>query len=59
MNRETYTYAYGFIAGVLLAAFVTVIAYAVCDYYCDKMLAALVSNGKVIIVKQATIETVP
>ena len=59
MNRETYTYAYGFIAGILLAAFVIVISYAMCDYYCDKMLADLVSNGTVIIVKQATIETVP
>ena len=59
MNRETYTYAYGFIAGLLIAAFVIVIAYAMCDYYCDKMLADLVSNGTVIIVKQATIETVP
>ena len=59
MNRETYVYAYGFIAGILLAAFVIVISYAMCDYYCDKMLADLVSNGTVIIVKQATIETVP
>ena len=59
MNRETYTYAYGFIAGVLLAAFVTVIAYAMCDYYCGKMLADLVSNGIVIKVEQATVETVP
>ena len=58
MNRETYTYAYGFIAGVLLAAFVTVIAYAMCDYYCDNMLDDLVSNGKVIIVPEAVIETV-
>ena len=58
MNRETYTYAYGFIAGVLLAAFVTVIAYAMCDYYCDKMLADLVSNDTVIIVPEAVIETV-
>ena len=59
MNRETYVYAYGFIAGILLAAFVIVISYAMCDYYYDKMLADLVSNGTVIIVKQATIETVP
>lgn len=48
MNRETYTYAYGFIAGVLLAAFVVVTAYAICDYYCDKMLDDLVSKGVVI-----------
>ena len=58
MNRETYTYAYGFIAGVLLAAFVTVIAYAMCDYYCDKMLADLLSSDTVIIVPEAVIETV-
>ena len=50
MNRETYTYAYGFIAGVLLAAFVTVLAYAVCDYYCDKMLDELLERGAVIVV---------
>lgn len=50
MNRETYIYAYGFIAGVLLAAFVTVIAYAVSDYYCDKMLDELLERGAVIVV---------
>jgi len=50
MNRETYTYAYGFIAGVLLAAFVSVLAYAVCDYYCGKMVDELLSRGAVIVV---------
>ena len=50
MNRETYTYAYGFIAGVLLAAFVSVVTYAVCGYYCDRMLDDLLSKGAVIVV---------
>jgi hypothetical protein len=50
MNRDAYTYAYGFIAGVLLAAFVTVLTYAVCDYYCDRMLDDLLSKGAVIVV---------
>ncbi len=58
MNRETYTYAYGFIAGVLLAAFVAVVAYAMCDYYCHKMIDDLVSNGTVIVVPKATTDTV-
>ena len=59
MNRETYTYAYGFIAGVLLAAFVAVTAYAMCDYYCDKMYNEMVEKGTVIIVPEAAVETVP
>lgn len=59
MNREMYTYAYGFVAGVLLAAFVTVTAYAVCDYYCDGMLDELLQKSTVIIVPKATVETVP
>lgn len=50
MNRDVYTYAYGFIAGVLLAAFVSVLAYAVCGYYCDRMLDDLLSKGAVIVV---------
>ena len=50
MNRETYTYAYGFIAGVLLAAFMSVLAYAVYDYYCGKMLDELLQKGAVIVV---------
>ena len=57
MNRETYTYAYGFIAGVLLAAFVTVIAYAMCDYYCDKMLDELLERGAVIVVPDRVMNT--
>lgn len=48
MNRETYAYAYGFIAGVLLAAFVAVTAYAVCDYYCNKIVNNWLSKGVVI-----------
>ena len=59
MNRETYTYAYGFIAGVLLAAFVSVLAYAVSDYYCGKMLDELLDKGTVIIVPSAVVETQP
>jgi len=50
MNRETYVYAYGFIAGVLLAAFVSVLAYAVCNYHCGKMLDELLRRGTVIVV---------
>lgn len=48
MNRDVYTYAYGFIAGVLLAAFVVVISFSMCDYYCDKMLEDLKRQGIVI-----------
>jgi len=59
MNRETYTYAYGFIAGVLLAAFVAVTAYAVCDYYCHKMQDEMLRKGTVIIVPNSAMETVP
>jgi len=56
MNRETYVYAYGFIAGVLLAAFVSVLAYAVCNYHCGKMLDELLSRGTVIVVPDRTIQ---
>lgn len=49
-NRDTYTYAIGFIAGILLTAFVSVLAYAVCGYYCDRMLDELLSKGAVIVV---------
>lgn len=59
MNRETYTYAYGFIAGILLTAFVAVIAFAVCDYYCEKMVNDLLSKGTVIVVPGATVEAQP
>lgn len=59
MNRETYTYAYGFIAGILLAAFVAVVAYAMCDYYCDKMMDDLMSKGTIIIVPKTVDEIVP
>ena len=59
MLRETLTYAYGFIAGVLLAAFVAITAYAICDYYCDKMLDDLLREGKVIIVPHSVSEIVP
>ena len=59
MNRETYTYAYGFIAGILLAAFVAVTSYAVCDWYCDQMLDELLDKGTVIIVPSAVVETQP
>jgi len=48
MNRETYTYAYGFIAGVLLAAFVIVISFSMCEYRCNKMLEDLKREGIVI-----------
>ena len=57
MNRETYVYAYGFIAGVLLAAFVSVLAYAVCDYYCGKMLDDLLSKGAVIVVPDSVMNS--
>ena len=57
MNRDAYTYAYGFIAGVLLAAFVSVLAYAVCDYYCDHMLDDLLSKGAVIVVPDGVINS--
>ena len=59
MHRETYTYAYGFIAGILLTAFVAVTAYAVCDYYCHKMYNEMLEKGTVIIVPSGTTETVP
>ena len=57
MNRETYVYAYGFIAGILLTAFVAVLAYAVCDYYCDHMLDELLKRGAVIVVPDSVINT--
>jgi len=50
MNRDAFTYAYGFIAGVLLALFVITISYVVCDYYCDRMLDDLLQKGAVIVV---------
>ena len=57
MNRETYTYAYGFIAGVLLAAFVAVLAYAVCDYYCGHIVDELIARGAVIVVPDSVKNT--
>lgn len=59
MNRETYTYAYGFVAGILLAAFIAIVSYAVCDYYCHKMQDEMLSKGTVIIVPSATVDTQP
>lgn len=59
MNREIYIYAYGFIAGVLLAAFVAVVAYTLCDYNCGKRLDELLAKGTVIIVPEVAIETAP
>ena len=57
MNRETYVYAYGFIAGILLTAFIAVLAYVVCDYYCDHMLDELLKRGAVIVVPDSVINT--
>jgi hypothetical protein len=59
MNRQTYTYAYGFIAGILLAAFVVVMSYAMCDWHCDRKADELFSKGTVIIVPRAVVETQP
>lgn len=59
MHREMYTYAYGFIAGVLLAALILVVSSAICDWHCDKKVDELFSKGTVIIIPRAVVETQP
>lgn len=59
MHRAMYTYAYGFIAGVLLAALIVVVSYAVCGWHCDKKAVELFSKGTVLIVPHAVVETQP
>jgi len=57
--KEIATYSLGFCSGIVLSCFVATISLLVCDWYCDKMLEDMLTDGAVIIVPDATLETRP